>query len=84
MTVQSKVILSGRWGKTSVHTLSSLFLKILREGAVATEPGSVLLYFTTLTEKADPTIEMLFLWSRGALLGRVERERENKEAQIHI
>ncbi len=30
----------GRWGKTSVQTFSSLFLKTLLEGAVTTEAGS--------------------------------------------
>ncbi len=43
-----------RWGKTPVQTFSNLFFKILTEGAVTTEAGSLLQYFTTLTENADP------------------------------
>ncbi len=43
----------GRWGKTSVQTFPSRFLKTLTEGAVTAEAGSLFQYFTTLTEKAD-------------------------------
>ncbi len=43
----------GKWGKTSVQTFSSRFLKTLIEGAVTTEAGSLFQYFTTLTENAD-------------------------------
>ncbi len=55
----SSVQSMGRWGKTSVQTSSSRFLKALTEGAVTTEAGGLFQYFTTLTENA--------------LLGRVER-----------
>ncbi len=66
----------GRWGKTSVQTSSNRFLKILTEGAVATEAGSLFQYFTILTENADPLGGDLHLGvpCRGALLGRVEME----------
>ncbi len=35
------------------QTFSYLFLKILKEGAVMTEAGSLFLYFTTLTTRKD-------------------------------
>ncbi len=54
----------GRWGKTSVQTSSNRFLKTLTEGAVTTEAGSLLQYFTTLTENADPLLRRwLAPWS---------------------
>ncbi len=58
---------------------SNLFLKILTEGAVTTEAGSLFQYFTTLTEKAQSLPRRwLAPWGivpcRGALLGRVESE----------
>ncbi len=42
----------GRMGKISIQRLPNLFLKILAGGAVTTEAGSLLHYFTTLNEKA--------------------------------
>ncbi len=54
----------GRWGKTSVQTLSGLFLKTITEGALTTETGSLFQYFTTLIENADPLLRWcLALWS---------------------
>ncbi len=54
----------GSWGKTSVQTFSNIFLKTLPEGAVTTEAGSLLQYFTTLTENADPLLRRwLAPWS---------------------
>ncbi len=44
----------GEMGNTSVQTFSNLFLKTLTERADATEAGSLIQYFTTLTENADP------------------------------
>ncbi len=44
----------GRWGKASVQNLLNLCLKTLAEGFVTTEARSLVQYFTTLTEKADP------------------------------
>ncbi len=43
----------GRRGKTYVQIFSNLFLKILTEGTVSTEAGSLFQYFTILTENAD-------------------------------
>ncbi len=40
----------GRWGKSSVQTISKFFLKTLTEGAVTTEAGNLFQYFTTLTK----------------------------------
>ncbi len=37
-----------QWGKTSVQNFSNLFLKILAEGAVTTEAGSLFQYFTNI------------------------------------
>ncbi len=61
----------GNWGDESsvngedgVRLLSNLFLKILSEGAVTTEVGSLFQYFKTLTEKADPLLwRWLVPWS---------------------
>ncbi len=47
MSVQPR----GRWGKTPVQTFSNLFLKILTEGAVTTEAGSLFQYFTNFERR---------------------------------
>ncbi len=46
----------GGWEKTFVQTFSNRFLKTLAEGAVTKEDGSLLQYFTTLTENTDPLL----------------------------
>ncbi len=50
------VQLMSRWGKISVQTASNRFLKILTEGAITMEAGSLFQYFTTHTENADPLL----------------------------
>ncbi len=72
----------GRWERISVQTFSGRFLKILTEGAVTTEAGSLYQYFTTLTENDDPLLWRWLVPCRGALLGRVEREGEKKHVRI--
>ncbi len=65
---------------SKVQPFSNLFLKILTEGAVTTEAGSLFQYFTTLTEKADPIPRRWPVpWSTffGALQDRDEWEGEN-------
>ncbi len=45
----------GDFGKISVGTFSNPFLKILTEGVVSTEAGSLFQYFTNLTENVYNT-----------------------------
>ncbi len=48
---------NGGDGERFLSKLSpTFFLKTLIEGAVTTEAGSLLQYFTTLTENADPRL----------------------------
>ncbi len=61
----------GRWGKTSVHTFCNLFLKTLTEGAVTTEAGRLLQYFTTLSFSGG---SRLGVPCRGVHLGHFELE----------
>ncbi len=50
---------SGRRVFSQFQTFSDLFWKILTDGAVTTEVGSLFQYFTTLTEKADPLLRRM-------------------------
>ncbi len=65
----------GRWGKASVQTFSNLFLKILTEGDVTTEAGSLFRYFTTLSFGGS---SHLGVHCRGAFLGRAEWREGDK------
>ncbi len=47
-----------RWGKTTAHTESNLFLKAFKQETIMTEAGSPTHYFTNFTEKADPLSRM--------------------------
>ncbi len=58
MSVQSM----GGWRKIDFKTVSSPYLKLLTEGAITTEAGSLFLCFTTLTEKADPLLQRWLLF----------------------
>ncbi len=62
----------GRWWKASVQTFSNVFLKILIEGDVTLEAGSLFRYFTTLSFGGG---SHLGVHCRGALLGRVLNAR---------
>ncbi len=55
----------GKIGKKNLSKLKpTSSLKIFTEGAVTMEAGSLFLYFTTLTEKADPLLRWwLVPWS---------------------
>ncbi len=66
-----------KMGKNSAHTFSNLSLKILTEGAVATEAGCLFQYFATLTEKLGPLLWWwLVHWS--TLVAPKAAKRKNK------
>ncbi len=68
----------GRWGKTSVQTVSNLLLKTLTEGVVTTEAGSLFHYFTTPPKMLTLPFgggSHLGVPCRGALLVRIKRNR---------
>ncbi len=69
---------AGIWGKTPVQTLSNLFLKILIDGAVNLEAGSLFQYSKTLTETR--TLKYLV----GMLPYAASSGREKKHVWIHI
>ncbi len=67
-------------GKISVQTFSSPSLKILAEGMVTTEAGSLFQSFTALSFGRG---SYLGVPSRGALQGRVEWEGEKTGLDPH-
>ncbi len=50
---------NGGGGERLVRTFSSLILRILIDGAVTTETGSLFQHFTTLTENGDPLLALV-------------------------